>query len=175
MGIRTDLEKVSRDIWSDGILTIRPVETEEDIVCAVDGLRLREGQEELVNPAWFSIGRAYLSREDNLPCLVTERDGTAVGFINIGRWLGSGDACTWSFFIDGDHQGKGYGRRTAKLAVDILRATGCRQIKLAAETANKAAQRLYMSLGFRRLEEMDGEDLVYGLSCGMPENGKGTV
>ena len=36
-------------------------------------------------------------------------------------------------------------------------------IKLSTEAANLQAQRLYLSLGFRKLDEMDGDDLVFGM------------
>ena len=36
-------------------------------------------------------------------------------------------------------------------------------IKLATESSNVNAQRLYTSLGFEKLSEMDGDDIVFGL------------
>ena len=36
-------------------------------------------------------------------------------------------------------------------------------IKLSTEADNLKAQRLYLSLGFQKLEEMDGDDLVFGI------------
>ncbi len=98
----------------------------------------------MVNPAWFSIGRAYLFREDNYPCIICTKQGQPIGFIDLTRWLGQGDAYSWSFYIDRDHQGK-------------------KPIKLATEQSNEKAQQLYTSLGFRQLAELDGKDLVFGL------------
>ena len=121
-------------------------------------------QKELVNPFWFSIGRAYLFREDNYPCVIYNEKSEPIGFINLCKWLGDGDAYSWSYFIDKEYQGKGYGKRAAQLAVHILKsANPTKHIKLATETCNTKAHQLYISLGFEKLAEMDGDDIVFGL------------
>jgi len=164
MSLREDLQKLNREMWTDGSVSIRPVETEEDLVYAVFECRLTEEQQELVNPAGFSIGRAYIRREDNYPCLICDGRDEPVGFICFTKWLGEGEAYSWSFFIDRDHQGRGYGRRAAQLSVRILKAADPEiPVKLAAEKDNERARRLYESLGFSLLPELDGDDLVYGL------------
>ncbi len=87
-----------------------------------------------------------------------------IGFISLCKWLGEGDAYTWSYYIDKNHQGKGYGKSAAEAAVQILKAADPgKPIKLAAEGDNEKAHRLYTSLGFRLLPELDGDDLVFGL------------
>ena len=163
MSLRAALEQLGPDLWADGQVSIRPLRTEADMVYATMDCQLTAEQQDLVNPAWFSIGRAYLRPEDNVPCLICA-DEEPVGFINLGKWLAKGDAYSWSFFIDRDHQGRGYGRRAAQLAVHILKAADPKKpIKLATEQDNEPAQRLYTSLGFSLLPELDGDDLVFGL------------
>ena len=163
MTLREALEGVNGSLWSDGQVSIRPIQTEADLIYAAMDCQLTEAQRDLVNPAWFSIGRAYLFREDNLPCLIYA-DGQPVGFINLGKWLAKGDAWSWSFFVDKAHQGKGYGRRAARLAIRLLKAAdAAKPIKLATERDNQRAQSLYASLGFHLLPERDGDDLVFGL------------
>ena len=126
--------------------------------------QLDDRQKELVNPAWFSIGRAYLFRDDNYLCIICNEQMMPIGFINLCKWLGEGEAFTWSYFIDKNHQGKGYGKSAAEAAIQILKATSPEKpIKLATEKGNEKAQRLYTSLGFRLLPELDGDDLVFGL------------
>ena len=110
MTLREALEGVNDSLWSDGQVSIRPIQTEADLIYAAMDCQLTEAQRDLVNPAWFSIGRAYLFREDNLPCLIYA-DEQPVGFISLGKWLAKGDAWSWSFFVNKAHQGKGYGRR----------------------------------------------------------------
>ncbi len=65
MSLRTELEKLSENNWSNDIVLFRPVKTENDLIYAAYDCQLEDEQKDLVNPAWFSIGRAYLSREDN--------------------------------------------------------------------------------------------------------------
>ena len=164
MGLRTVLIRVEDAVWSDGHVRIRPVMSETDLIYAMFNCRLTEEQKELVNPAGFSIGRAYLFREDNYPCIIENEKAEPVGFINLCKWLGKGDAYSWSFYIDKDQQGNGYGKRAAQAAVRILKsADPAMPIKLSTEKENEKAQRLYRSLGFKLLPELDGDDLVFCL------------
>lgn len=164
MSLREELEKLDDKYWENEHLRIKPISTEEDLIYAAYDCRLTEEQQRLVNPAWFSIGRAYLFRDKNYPCIIYNECDEPVGFINLCEWLGSGDAYTWSYFIDNAHQGKGYGKQAAKLAIQILRsANPHKQIKLAIEASNTKAQALYESLGFASSGETDGDDTVFVL------------
>lgn len=164
MPLRTDLEKLPDCCWQNAYVKIIPIRTENDLIYATYDCQLTDEQQELVNPAWFSIGRAYLFKEDNYPCIIYNEQDEAIGFINLDKWLGNGDAYSWSYFIDKNHQGKGYGKQAAQLAVNILKtANPEKQIKLATEICNTKAQALYKSLGFEKLSEMDGNDIVFGL------------
>ena len=79
-------------------------------------------------------------------------------------WLGQGTAFHWSYYIDREQQRRGYGRKAAQLAVRIFKSVDPdMSIKLSTEGDNLKAQRLYLSLGFQKLEEMDGDDLVFGM------------
>ena len=119
-------------------------------------------QEEFVNPAGFSIGRAYLDPDNNIPCIIWP-DDTRIGYIVLRNWS-AGDATTWSYYLDKDYQGRGYGKTAAQLAASILNAAApATPIKLSAEASNLTAQRLYRSIGFCHNGEMDGDDLVFTL------------
>lgn len=164
MSLRSDLENLSAEHWQNIRVQIRPLTTQDDLIYAAYDCQLMDAQRELVNPAWFSIGRAYLFPEDNYPCIIDNEHNTPIGFINLDKWLGSGDAYSWSYFIDRKHQRKGYGKAAAQLAISILKAANPeKQIKLSTEVSNTTAQALYMSLGFQKLDEMDGDDVVFGL------------
>lgn len=164
MSLRTELEKIPDGQWSNDSVLFHPVKTEEDLIYAAYGCRLSDEQKALVNPAWYSIGRAYVSGSDNYPCIIYNKKYEPIGFINLCKWLGNGDAFSWSFYIDVRQQGKGYGRKTAELAVWLLKtANPDKPIRLAAEADNVRAHRLYLSLGFCLLSELDGDDLVFGL------------
>ena len=71
-----------------------------DVIYAGCDCRLTDEQKDLVNPFWFSIGRAYLFREDNYPCIIYNAHNERVGFIIFSKWLANGDAYSWSYFID---------------------------------------------------------------------------
>ncbi len=162
--LRAKLEQLPAEAFVGEGVSFRPIRTEEDLVYALFDCQLTKEQQDFVNPASFSIGRAYLHPERNYPCLIVNEDDQPIGFINLDMWLGKGTAFHWSFYIDKDQQGRGYGRKAAQLAVQLFRnmAPHC-MIKLSTEGSNLKAQRLYLSLGFRKLEEMDGDDLVFGL------------
>lgn len=164
MSIRTDLKHVKNALWLDDHVCIKPIATQDDLAYALFECELTEAQRKLVNPAAFSIGRAYLFREDNYPCIIYNAQKDPVGFLNLCKWLGEGDAYSWSYFIDKRYQGKGYGKAAAQLAIQILKAANAqKQIKLSTERNNERAQRLYVNLGFKLLPELDGSDIVFGL------------
>ena len=164
MSLRTDLEKLADEHWQNTYVKIKPLSTMSDVIYAGCDCQLTDEQKDLVNPFWFSIGRAYLFRDDNYPCIICNECNQPVGFIILCKWLSVGDAYSWSYFIDKDQQGKGYGKQAAQLAIHILKtANPNMHIKLATEVNNTKAQQLYTSLGFEQLSEMDGDDLVFGM------------
>ena len=164
LSLRTKLDNLPINAFIGDGISFRSIRMEADLVYAIFDCQLTEEQQEYVNPAGFSIGRAYLHPEDHYPCLIVSEDAGPVGFIDLDRWLGQGAAFHWSYYIDKDHQGRGYGRKAAQLAIRIFRSLDSkRMIKLSTEAGNIRAQRLYLSLGFVKLDEMDGDDLVFGL------------
>ena len=164
MSLRADLEKLADEHWQNTYVKIKPLTSMSDVIYAGCDCQLTDEQKDLVNPFWFSIGRAYLFREDNLPCIIYNSSNQPVGFIILSKWLAIGDAYSWSYYIDKEQQGKGYGRQAAQLAVHILKTANPNMcIKLATEANNTKAQQLYTSLGFELLAEMDGDDLVFGM------------
>ena len=129
MRVRSVLETVENHLWSNARVSIRPLKTEADLIYAAYECQLNDWQKELVNPAWFSIGRAYLFRDDNYPCIICNEQMTPIGFINLCKWLGEGDAFSWSYYLDKNHQGKGYGKSAAEAAIQILKAASPDQPK----------------------------------------------
>ena len=164
MSLRTELEKLTEEHWQNEYIKIKPLSTMDDVIYAGYDCKLTDEQKELVNPFWYSIGRAYLFREDNYPCIIYNAGNEPVGFIVLCKWFGDCDAYSWSYFIDKYQQGKGYGTHAARLAINILKAVDPKKsIKLSTEVCNMKAQKLYISLGFEQLPEMDGDDIVFGL------------
>ena len=76
-------------------ITIRPIETQEDLWYAVQELTLTPAQRDFVNPPGFSIGRAWLWPEKFLPCVICRTDGTRIGFIVFSPWLAEGDGVSF--------------------------------------------------------------------------------
>lgn len=156
------IKDLPSDIWQSETVGIRRIENDEDLWYAVAECRILPEQEEFVNPAGFSIGRAYLAPKDNVPCVICKADDERIGFIVLRKWSGSDRGFNWSYFIDRKFQGLGYGKAAAGLAVKILRAADPEMpIKLSAEAGNIRAQKLYRSLGFTESDELDGDDLVF--------------
>lgn len=164
MTFREKLESLPPSAFVGETVSLRPIREEQDLAYAIFDCALTREQQEYVNPAGFSIGRAYLHPENNCPCVILNAQGQRVGFLLLCRWLGAGDGHSWSYYVDYRQQGKGYGKNAAKLAVKLLKTVDpAMPIKLATEAENWKAQKLYRSLGFAKLDEMDGEDLVFGL------------
>lgn len=89
-----------------------------------------------------------------------------VGFVALAYEPGSADNY-WicHFFIDRDHQGRGYGREALRLLIEFVREQhpNCHVLQLTVHPENVAAQRLYLSAGFQPTgTERDGEP-VYEL------------
>lgn len=158
------IKSLPKEVWSSEKLTIRPIENNDDLWYAVVECSLAPGQEEYVNPAGFSIGRAYLAPGDNVPCVICKRDGEKIGYIALRTWIVKDGGFSWSYYLDRRFQGLGYGKEAACLAVAILKAMDPQMpIKLSTEVDNIKAQRLYTSIGFVKSEELDGDDLVFVL------------
>ena len=84
-----------------------------------------------------------------------------IGYIVLRKWS-DGNANSWSYYLDKNQQGYGYGRTAATLAVRILKAADPdTPIKLSAELANTKAHHLYTSIGFQQTGETDGDDLIF--------------
>lgn len=157
------LKALPAERWRGEGVSIQPIANEDDLWFATAECRLLPGQEDYVNPAGFSIGRAWMNPEDNLPCVICGENNRRIGFIIFRKWIGPGEeAYNWSYYLDKAFQGQGYGRTAAELAVKILKAANPdASIKLSTEADNKKAQRLYEALGFMKAEELDGDDLVF--------------
>ena len=161
MSIREDFFDLTTDKLKTDDIYIRAIKDDYDLWFATEECRLKPGQDQLVNRAGFTIGRAYLNPDDNIPCLVCLSSDERIGYIVFRKWY-DGNAYSFSCYLDADWQGKGYGKKTVNLAIKILKeANPDMPIKLAAEVANTLAHRLYQSVGFILLDEKDGDDLVF--------------
>ena len=122
MDVRKSINALGKEALTSERIYFKKLESEYDLR-SMGKLYLPDDQAELVNPLWFSLGRAYIRPEENLPCLILRHeDNTVIGFIQLCRFLGCDEeSVTWSYFINPEYQGKGYGKESAKLATSILR------------------------------------------------------
>ncbi|MCM1026768.1 MAG: hypothetical protein NC432_10045 [Roseburia sp.] len=71
MNLRQRLSILLPDsFWEDNRLFFREINSDDDLALAVCELTLPPEQQAFVNPAGFSIGRAYLFPDDNIPYLI---------------------------------------------------------------------------------------------------------
>lgn len=163
MNFRNKVEALSEEVFTLGELRIAPIRDDWDLWYATVECRLKPGQEEYVNSAGFSIGRAWLHPDRNLPCIIWNGD-TRIGYICLRYWPRETPNTDWSYYLDAQQQGMGYGRAAAQIAVNILKtALPEIPIKLSVEQNNEKGQNLYASLGFVHNGEMDGDDMVMEL------------
>ena len=163
MNIRKKMEQLPGAWTSQGDVRIVPIRDDYDLWFATTECKLKPGQENYVNPAGFSIGRAWLNPENHLPCIIW-RGEERIGYICLRFWPGQEPSTDWSYYLDAEQQGMGYGRIAAQIAVGmLLHAFPGIPIKLSVEKSNEKGQLLYASLGFRHKGELDGNDLVYEL------------
>lgn len=157
--LKQRFDNLSPDVLSMDGISISPIRDDYDLWFATVECRLAPGQEEYVNPAGFSIGRAYLHPESNVPCII-RKDGIRIGYIVLRNW--NDNATSWSYYLDKEWQGQGYGKTAARLATKILKTVMPElPVKLSAEKDNMKAQNLYKSIGFLLSDEIDGDDLVF--------------
>lgn len=178
MNLRQSLSILPQDsFWEGNKLFFREINSDDDLAIAVCELTLPPEQQAFVNPAGFSIGRAYLFPNDNVPYLIyamEQEHEIPVGFIVLrfvcytedmrswNHYINHPPRTNWSYFIIPSKQGKGYGTLSAKLAMRLLlKAAPEYPIELTTEQENEKAQRLYMRLGFKKTNELDGDDLVF--------------
>lgn len=85
-------------------------------------------------------------------------DETTVGFVVYG-YLPEDPSKWWIplLIIDHRYQGKGYGRAAMEMVIHAVReqAPDCREIGLSLKPDNTTAERLYLSIGFEKTDEVD--------------------
>lgn len=177
MNLRQRLSALPEDLFCLDKIYFREINSDDDLALAVCELTLPPEQQDFVNPAGFSIGRAYLFPNDNVPYLIyaiEQGQEIPIGFIMLrfvcytedkrswNHYITFSPSTNWSFFIVPAHQGKGYGTLSAKLAIRLLlKAAPEYPIGLTTEQNNLKAQRLYTRLGFEKTDELDGDDFVF--------------
>lgn len=136
-------------------------------------LSVHEHQKGFVATNTKSILEAYVTITSSgvaLPFGLYEED-TLVGFVMIGYGtyedkepqVAPNEYCIWRFMIDKEHQGKGYGKKAMKAALEYIYTFPCGPATycwLAYEPENAVAKKLYASFGFEENGDMCGDEIV---------------
>ncbi len=97
---------------------------------------------------------ALLADERNGRILVAEKDGVAIGMVNllyiVSTVLGARAALLEDVVVDQSCRGKGYGKKLLAAAIETARADGCERITVLSDASNADAHRFYKSFGFER-------------------------
>ena len=124
LSLRAKLEQLSLESFRMHGISFRPIRTDADLAYAIFDCQLNEEQWDFVNPAGFSIGRAYLHPENHFPCLILNENNQPVGFIDLDMWLGQGTAFHWSYYIDRERsRGEAMGERRRSWPFGYSRAS----------------------------------------------------
>ncbi len=105
-----------------------------------------------------------IERDESIVLLAQTADGTSLGFVQMYPTFASLRAARvfvlYDLFVAPAARRHGVARRLMEAAVGEARAAGAVAISLQTARTNRAAQRLYESLGWKRDEEF----LEYGLA-----------
>lgn len=91
-------------------------------------------------------------------------DETLVGFLELAFETDEADPCwLFHFFIDRQHQHKGYGKQAVKTLIQFVREyyPSCRAMRLTVHPDNSLAKQVYTSLGFVATGESAFDEPVY--------------
>ena len=135
--------------------------TESDIprLVAIRGA-VRENQ--LRDPSRVTI-EDYRWFIANHGIFVWEQGGRIVGFSAADPRDGS----VWALFMDRAHEGRGFARALFERACAVLRAAGCKRMRLTTSPGTRA-EKFYLKAGWK-IAGIEGDQLVFEkCSCRLP-------
>ena len=144
-------------------------------VADILNLEVFDNQKGFVATNNSSVIEAYIAITENNHVFTfgIYNDDTPVGFLMIGFDVNSDDEGApkiangnyniWRLMIDKKFQGKGFGKKAMKLALEFINTFPCGTAKycwLSYESENDLARQLYKSVGFVETDEKDGDEIV---------------
>ena len=137
-------------------------------------LTVKKEQESFIAGNEWSLVHAYVGNKTEgavYPFGIFD-DDKAVGFLMIA--YDYGEVCNdpdapeisdksyflWRLMIDGEEQGKGYGRKAVELALEFVKTFPHGKADycwLCYDKNNEAARKLYLSMGFQEIGEQDDD------------------
>ena len=129
----------------------------------------RQAEPASSNPDYLERVADVATRVRHAVVLVATEDGRVAGSVTVeltGRIPGGhprpplepGQAHVRMLGVRPDAQGRGIGRRLMEGAADEARRAGKRRITLETTESMRAAQHLYESMGYRRLDDLEFDD-----------------
>ena len=91
MNLMEKLNALPADCFRSRRICFQRIRTEEDLF-RMGALSLPPEQQVAGNPLWFSLGRAYIAPEQNVPFLILQRADerpAVIGFIQLQKHLGT--------------------------------------------------------------------------------------
>lgn len=130
---------------------IELVPVEEENFEQVIRLEVKESQRTFVAPNVRSLAECYLYRrnDDVLPYAINA-NGKLVGFLLLDLDADEKEMMIWRLMIDKNHQGKGYGRQTIQIVIEIARKDPQYTVLIADYVkGNEAMGHLLREMGFK--------------------------
>lgn len=122
-------------------------------------LKVRPGQEELVADNLYSLAESKFY-PSFMPLAAYDGE-RMVGFCMVNYSLNEQEYWILRLMVDGDLQGRGYGRAILKALIARMRALPeCNRIFISYAPENAVAERLYFSLGFEDTGRIEDEEKV---------------
>ena len=147
-------------------ITLQKVDESNFIPCF--NLELEDWQEEFVSHPVRSLAQAYVYYKQCTPFAVF-LDSEVVGYVMVIYDYDEETYNIWHLMIDKGRQGKGYGRAAMELALTYIRTKpfgSSERVLLTVNPENRAACKLYRSLGFSETGRSDGDEVDLGLTLG---------
>ncbi|MGN0985112.1 MAG: GNAT family N-acetyltransferase [Candidatus Enterenecus sp.] len=124
-------------------------------------LYVTEEQRHFVADTTIQLARAWAYRDSRSQARMVYDDDTPVGMLLYYDWDEGKQYVFSQLLIDRRYQGRGFGERAARLALDEMRADGrYDQVCLCYVEGDEPARRLYEKLGFVPTGEVDGDEII---------------
>lgn len=129
---------------------------------------LKEGQSRFVASNMFSLAEAAVTKEA-WPRAIYDGD-TPVGFLMLHDDPVKAEYFLWRFMIDGQFQGKGYGRAAIERLIEHVRTRpGATELLVSCVQADGGPEDFYRSLGFEPNGQMYDGELGLVIDLAQPE------
>lgn len=130
-------------------------------------LKPSDEQKGFVSPNVKSLAEAWVFYETAYPFAIYA-DDVMVGFVMMSYYSEKNVYGIWRFMIDAKYQQKGYGKAALQLSIKYLVKTfNTNEVFLAIAPNNTIAENFYSSVGFKRTNEVLGNDIVMRLKIGL--------